>query len=405
MTRVLAVADTDSYLKWSSATLASLPPTWLRTQLVVENPVMPSPDQIAAATAEPVEVLGRAEVLRRVRTLRPDVVLLAATGPVVADLTADPLFRTPDRPVLLTGLPGISVPATASAVRFRTGCDLFVLHSHREVTEFAALGSALAPALQFGLARLPFLAPDRLDPPGGRGDLVFAAQAKVPPERADRERIVRALAAAGGAVIKVRARAEEQQTHREDFPYPELLAALEAGGQVEPGSVRCVGGPMAEALAGARGLVTVSSTAALEAMASRLPVLVIDDFGVSAEMINLVFVGSGCLGSLDDLGTGALRPADPVWLAANYFHPPADDDWLLRLEALLEQRAGAGLPRPVRTSSTRRRLRRRLRLLVPPRAARRLLRARGWLRGRRNAPAGPPPDRTAPVRPPDHPAG
>lgn len=394
MTRVLAIADTDSYLKWSAATLASMPAHWGRIQLVIENPVMPSAAQIIAATQLPVEVLRRSDTRRRIRELQPDVLLLAATGPVVADLSADPRLRSPNRPVLLTGLPGISVPATRRAVRFRAGCDLFLLHSHREIAEFAELTVELAPTLMLGLARLPFLRPS---PPGEgeRGDLIFAAQAKVPPAKEDRERIVLSLAAAGQAVIKVRALADEQQTHREDWPYPELLAQLEADGRVAPGAVRCVGGGMGQALVRARALVTVSSTAALEAMAGGLPVLVVEDFGVSAEMINLVFEGSGCLGGLADLEAGRIRQANPGWLAANYFHPPGDDTWLPQLTAILDRRAALGLPRPpVTTSSVRRRVRRRLRLILPASVALRLVRARSWLRA--TAAARRPPGRTAP---------
>lgn len=401
MTRVLAVADTDSYLKWSAATLAAMPADWPRTQLVVENPVMPSAQQILSATDRPVEVVTRGQLRHRVRELRPDVLLLAATGPVVIDLAAD--YRSPGRPVLVTGLPGISVPATASAVAFRAGCDLFLLHSHREIAEFATLRDELAPGLRLGLAPLPFLVETRAISPGA--DLVFAAQAKVPGERADREQIVLALAAAGSAVIKVRALAEEQQTHREDWPYPDLLADLVAQGRVGSDTVRCVGGSMSAALTAARGLATVSSTAALEAMASQVPVLAISDFGVSAEMINVVFQGSGCLGTLDDLRHGRFRHPEPAWLRANYFHQPTDNDWLSQLSTLLTQRAAGGLPKPATASSTPARLRRRLRLLLPAAAARPLLRARRKLRSWRLATGAPRPGRTAHVPPRVHPPG
>ena len=64
MVRVLAVADTDSYLKWSVATLATLPAGWSSRQVLLRNAVMPSPAQVAAAgraggePATPVETLG-----------------------------------------------------------------------------------------------------------------------------------------------------------------------------------------------------------------------------------------------------------------------------------------------------------------------------------------------------------
>ena len=49
MTRVIAISDSDSYLKWSVATLRALPASWSSTQLVVKNPVLPSPEQARAA--------------------------------------------------------------------------------------------------------------------------------------------------------------------------------------------------------------------------------------------------------------------------------------------------------------------------------------------------------------------
>jgi len=385
---VLAVADTDSYLKWSLATLASLPAGWTSHQVLLRNAVMPSAQQVTAAGRAGVQVVGLARLLALLVRERPDVLLLAATGPVVTTLTRLPLLRTAHRPVLVTGLPGISVPASPRAVLLRRACDLFLVHSRRERAEFAAVAAVEAPGLGLGLARLPFLPvgvpgepalPRPVRPaapraPGaggsaGRGShadtdtdaggaghpdeqpapLVFAAQALVPCERADREAVLRALAAAGPVVVKLRAAAGEQQTHREAHPYPGLWADLVARGEVEQDRVRFATGSMTGALDGARGLVTVSSTAALEAVALGLPILVADDFGVSAEALNLVFAGSGCTGPLAGLaadpaaGSGLRRP-DPAWLADNYFHPDEDADWLVRLQALVDRRATGGLP-------------------------------------------------------------
>jgi hypothetical protein len=64
--------------------------------------------------------------------------------------------------------------------------------------------------------------------------VVFAAQAKVPPERTDREAILLALADVrppGSAVVKVPATAGEQQTHHEELPYADLWASLSAAGR------------------------------------------------------------------------------------------------------------------------------------------------------------------------------
>jgi hypothetical protein len=363
---IVAVADSDSYLKWSAATLRAMPPRWQTSQVVIDSPIRPSAAQIRSAAGEPVEVLRYAAVIDLLRIDRPDAVLLACTGPVVAAVAADRLFRGPARPVMITGLPGISIPASGRAVDARAGCDLFLLHSRREIAEFTRLGPQHGPDLVFGLASLPFLSRRQAaDDQRRTVQLIFAAQAKVPSRRSDREQILLALADAGPAVIKLRAVDEEQQTHHEQWPYPVLLADLEAQGTVAPSAVGLLGGSMDEALRGARALVTVSSTAALESMAVGLPTLIISDFGISPDLINTVFVGSGCLGTLDDLREGRITPPDSDWLEANYFHPGADNDWLDHLEDLLTQRATGGLPVRGPSGYLPKRVHRRVRLLLP----------------------------------------
>ena len=154
------------------------------------------------------------------------------------------------------------------------------------------------------------------------------------------------------------------------------------------------------ALDRSRGLVTVSSTAALEAMAINRPTLIISDFGVSAEMINLVFEGSGCLGTLDDVRSGRLCQPDPHWMAANYFHLAEENNWLELLNQLLELRATGQLPeRPRSTGSLRRRVRRRLRLMIPAQLWPHLRRLHGPVSTRRHStPVSPPGHYSAPGR-------
>ncbi len=139
---------------------------------------------------------------------------------------------------------------------------------------------------------------------------------------------------------------------------------------------------MDEALRSARALVTVSSTAALESMAVGLPTLIISDFGVSADMINTVFDGSGCLGTLDDLRRGRISTPDSAWLEANYFHADADNDWLDHLDDLLARRAAGGLPVRRPTGSLPTRVHRRVRLLLPARSRPAASRAAGFAAAR-----------------------
>lgn len=395
--RVLAVADSDSYLKWSVATLGAMPAAWSRSQVLVRSPVTPSAAQVQAAAGRDVTVLGLPGLVARVRRERPDVVLLACTGPTVEVLTGLPgLGRGARRPVLVTGLPGLHVDPTVRALRHRSRCDLFLAHSHAEVEALTGLRSAYAPGLDIGLARLPFLsapavtiaAGTRSDYPGESpppGDVVFAAQAQVPERRADREAVLRALAAlppAGSAVVKVRAGPRESQTHHERWPYPLLWHDLVRRGVVESGAVRFAAGSMADALVSARALVTVSSTAALEAVARGLPLAVLTDFGVSPGLLNSVFAHSGCLASLADVRAGRFRRPGAAWRHRHYFHPAAHDDWLARIDGLLAEREAGGLPaRPSqRTGSRLGSWRRRARLLLPAPLGRALARTRGETR-------------------------
>jgi hypothetical protein len=99
-------------------------------------------------------------------------------------------------------------------------------------------------------------------------------------ERADREKILLALADAGSAIVKVRAWSSEQQTHRETWSYPEIMNDLVARHRIPADAIGFVGGSMHDALRRSRGLATVSSTAALEAIAIRRPSLIISDFVV-----------------------------------------------------------------------------------------------------------------------------
>ncbi|WP_436757582.1 DUF6716 putative glycosyltransferase [Streptosporangium sp. V21-05] len=353
--KVLAVADSDSYLKWAACLLRDLPSGCETELAVIRTPITPSPAQIHAAVAGSAAdppVLSARALRRAAERLRPDVVLVACTGPVVDVLAGEVLAGLRPRPVFVSGLPGISVPATEKAWLFRSGCDLFVLHSGREVEEFSEIGRRLGGGGQVGLARLPFLRDGaEIAATGPRDRVVFATQAKVPRRREEREQVLLALAELArrrpdlDVVVKLRALDTERQTHNERHHYQRLWDSLAGEGRVRAEAVRFAVGPMHDHLAHAAGFVTVSSTAALEAIAQRVPLLVLSDFGVGAEMINLVFEDSGLLGTLDDLSAGRFLDPDDAWCKVNYFHPGGESDWVSRMVSLVGQaRSGRLVP-------------------------------------------------------------
>lgn len=374
--RVVAIADADSFLKWAASLLGSAPAMDPHL-LLVRTPLTASVEQERAALAgspfgaDHVTRIDFAEAAGWLGRHRPDVVLLAGRGPFVR-LLGRLIDALPYRPVTVSGLPGMAIPAQRGALDYRRHTDLLLAHSHREVRAFEELGRRIGVQLPVALATLPFarrhqrmrsgdrvqvvagerrsavavaerpprLAPQR--PPAT--DIVFAAQAMVPIARAERAEVAAMLVRAAEAdpsrrvVVKLRSRPGESETHLEREPYAGLLPSR------LPENLAFSYDSMSSALETAAGLVTVSSTAAIEATALGVPVIALDSFGVSKSLLNTVFVGSGLLGGRSEVVAGRFRHPHPDWLRENYFHPEAESTWWERVEQLVALRRAGSLP-------------------------------------------------------------
>ncbi|PRB09952.1 DUF6716 putative glycosyltransferase [Microbacterium sp. MYb62] len=382
--RVVAIADADSFVKWAASLLGSV--SRVRPHLLlVRTPLTASIEQqrtaLAGTTLAPGDVtrIGFHEAAAWLDGQRPDVVLLAGRGPFVR-LMGRVIDALAHRPVTVSGLPGMAIPAQRGALDYRRHTDLLVVHSHREVRAFEELGDRIGVHLPTALATLPFarrrqrmLRPERIREVAmvggdgrGRGsvavverpaptaptapvrrpatDIVFASQALVPVGREERAEIAAMLVRAAEAeptrrvVVKLRSRPGESETHLEREPYADLLPS-----RLPDNLVFCYGS-MADALETAAGLVTVSSTAAIEATALGVPVIALDSFGVSKSLLNTVFVGSGLLGGRSEVVAGRFRHPHPDWLRDNYFHPEAESTWWERVEQLVALRRSGALP-------------------------------------------------------------
>ena len=328
--------------------------------VVVETPVLPTEAQrLAAVDGLDVvpEVVTLAQLGALVAEQQPDAVFLSLRGPLIRVVIREVVANSLRRPVIVSGLPGISIPATRKALAFRSQVDLIVLHSAREIREFTEAAEKLRVVQQFGLATLPFLATattgashpstsSGTEAVTVRDEIVFAAQAKVPRTHADRIAIVEWLAETARrnpelrVVIKLRAVGDEKQTHEEHYPYDVLLTEIEDA----PTNLIAESGSMSAHLASAVGLVTVSSTALIEAVALGVPGLALDDFGVGRRLINTVFEDSGLFGSSEDLMAVRFRHPDPTWLDDNYFHAASANDWIDGIRELVAERELAEQP-------------------------------------------------------------
>jgi hypothetical protein len=353
---VLIVADSDSYLKWAGARYAEAVERGLNVQLVVvRSDVTPSASQIVSALdgrAATAAVISFAALVERLRTERPDVLLLACRGLLIYLLLQDELHGERPARVIATGLPGVWMPPTELGVRYRTGADVIVVHS-------AAERDAVRKLLPRGRLARVGLASLVTDEPVGHAErprVVFAPQALVPRGAADRARVLDTLVDIAkrhpdlDVVVKLRGVRGEPQTHREAIPYEDLA---HVDGRSLPANVVFETGPLRDYLGGCVGFVTVSSTATLEAVAAGVPSLCLTDFGVSDELYNSVFVGSGLFGDLDDLRALRFGIPDQSWRERNYFHDAAANDWLEQVEAALAEGepvtrsiVDAGLDRP-----------------------------------------------------------
>ena len=119
-------------------------------------------------------------------------------------------------------------------------------------------------------------------------------------------------------LLKVRGKVGEHTTHAEHHPYQQLGGRL---GIERPDNLTIVHGNMGEVLDRTDLLVTVSSTAAVEAMHRGIPTAILTDFGLKERLGNHYFIGSGSLAGFTELDGGALPLADPVWTRSRGLGP------------------------------------------------------------------------------------
>ncbi|WP_137993766.1 DUF6716 putative glycosyltransferase [Streptomyces vilmorinianum] len=353
--RVAVLADSDTRWKWGALTarrIAAAEPTGF----VLRGRATPTARQLAetgASQLPPREVTG-AEFLREVRDAAArgegyDVVVLALVGGTVrAVLEGIAELALERRPVVVTGYVGVVYEKLADGLLLRHGADVVLANSRHDAERFRAVYEGVgADAASVVEAALPFLGGAPYAPEAGRDTLVFAAQPSVPVTRADRTYLLRRLVEHARlhpgreVLLKLRSKPGEHTTHLEELPYQKLVRDLDT-----PPNFRLVYGHMGEVLDRTDLLVTVSSTAALEALHRRIPTAILTDLGVREVLGNHHFIGSGLLTSFDRLDADVRPEPDKEWLdrqgvAPEGSYETAFDAARARVAALL---AGPALP-------------------------------------------------------------
>ncbi|MET9929535.1 DUF6716 putative glycosyltransferase [Streptomyces sp. NPDC006324] len=280
--RVAVLADSDTRWKWGALTARRITATSAEpTGFVLRGRATPTARQLAetgVSADAPREVTG-VEFLRAVRDAEArgegyDVLVLALVGGTVrAVLQGLADLGLARRPVIVTGYVGVVYEKLTDGLLLRHGADVVLANSRHDAERFRAVYEGVgAGAGSVVEAALPFLGGAPYAPAAGRDTLVFAAQPSVPATRAERAHVLRRLIGHARlhpgreVLLKLRSKPGEHTTHLEEFPFQKLVRELDP-----PDNFRLVYGHMGEVLDRTDLLVTVSSTAALEALHRRIP--------------------------------------------------------------------------------------------------------------------------------------
>ena len=235
-------------------------------------------------------------------------------------------FRQPaKRPLLITGYIGLVIEKHLEGLLWRQGADVICVNSARDLATFTGLSAALgldtAPLTRIGF---PYLQRKAGSAGGGRRPrtILFATQPTVPTDKDQRLYLLERLITLAQrlpdtrVLVKPRTLPGESQFHVEKHHYQSLFDKSRDLPKAPP-NFGFVYDHIGKILPETDLLVTVSSTAAVEALAQGVRVLIPTDFGISESLGNHVFVGSGLLAPLDRIEDAFATDANPSWLAAN----------------------------------------------------------------------------------------
>jgi hypothetical protein len=323
--RVTVIADSDTRWKWGALIARRIDPGARVDARLLRGRATPTPRQLAelGIPADSMVEATAAEILAATHDGNCDVVVLSCVGGTVQALLHG--FNRAwegrgSRPVVVTGYVGVVYEKLADGLLLRAGADVVLANSADDARRFTAVYEGVGhPADAIVETALPFLGGERHRPdPARRFTVTFAVQPSAPEGRADRLYLLRRTVEHArrhperDVLVKLRSKPGEHTTHIEEHPYQKLVAGLNP-----PDNLSLVYGNMAEVLDRTDLLVTVSSTAALEALHRGTPTAVLTDLGIREALGNHHFLGSGCFASWDELDDGHLPQADPDWTAAH----------------------------------------------------------------------------------------
>ncbi|GAB5387746.1 MAG: hypothetical protein Alpg2KO_07140 [Alphaproteobacteria bacterium] len=234
------------------------------------------------------------------------------------------------RPITLTLYNGLIFANKIHGMMSRMGSDIVLLNSPADFSFYVDLARDLGitgdNALCFGVGTLAGLEtrtqPAHVPP----RSVVFAEQVVVPETFRDRAYLVDRIIEYADrfpkrrVLIKPRTRPGEKTSHPVKHHIEHLLQ-IAAQRRGLPPNLAVTHEPMAALIQSCDLLLTVSSTAAFEAIMAGTPVGILTDCGISDKLGNTFFIGSGLLTSFDRLTKGHQPHPDLDWCMEHVLAP------------------------------------------------------------------------------------
>ncbi|MGP4112233.1 DUF6716 putative glycosyltransferase [Streptomyces sp. 4N509B] len=326
--RVVVLADSDSRWKWGALVARKLVPDHAIDARFLYTSTTPTDRQIAEVGVDPdtSQVLTYGELVDDPAVHEADVVIFGTIGGTVLTLLHS-LGMAWDgvakRPITVSGYVGVVYENLVDGLLLRIGSDVVLANCSHDARQFREIYTSVNAdpdcVVESGL---PFLGGEPYDPSAaGRKrpfTVCFAVQPTVPNTRIARVQMLEKLQRHARlfpdreVLIKLRNQPGEAVTHLERHSYQTLYDELPD----PPSNLKVIYGDMGEALDRTDLLVTVSSTAAMEAIHRGIPTAVLTDYGVREAHGNHYFIHSGCLASWAQLDEGLVPRANAAWAAS-----------------------------------------------------------------------------------------
>lgn len=232
----------------------------------------------------------------------------------IARLTFD------SRPIVITSFHGLVIFNKDFGFFARLNSDFLLLNSQEDYRNCKKIAECYGVSdeglLTTGLPGLAFSEP--LDAELAIGGVVFADQPDVPPRLYERMYIVERLIEYAekhperSVLMKLRNRPGVSSFNSTAFHFEKIIKSFYRN--KIPKNMEIVYGDISEYLVKDRLLVTVSSTAAIDAINKGMRSCIISDFGLSEKYGNGFFVGSGLLCSFNEILEDSLPSLNYNWM-------------------------------------------------------------------------------------------